>query len=126
MVGVKRDCRQLITLLTACAEKCDEYTQNLVSKHHCVKPAQEVVLVSKNMITICRDHIKECKDVDCGEVCKACIKACEKVVEKATACVDVCMGAGSDQDAKEVCTDCAKACRDCMKACDDCMSKACS
>ena len=126
MTGVKADCRHLIPLLTACAEKCEEFVRGLVPKHHCVKPAQEVIQAAKNMIVVCRDHMKDCGNADCRTVCQETVRACEKAIEKSTACVDVCMGAGSDEDAKEVCADCAKACRDCIKACNNCIEKACA
>jgi hypothetical protein len=126
MAGVKVDCKNLVPLLAACAQKCNEYVRDIVPKDHCIKPAQEVVKASKNMITVCRNHIKECKDSACIAVCKSLVSACEKAVEKSTACVDVCMGAGTDKDAQEVCQTCAQACRDCIKFCNDCLAKACS
>ncbi|MFA5998731.1 MAG: hypothetical protein WC747_01785 [Candidatus Babeliales bacterium] len=126
MIEVKADCRHLIPLLTECAEKCDEYVRDLVPKHHCIKPAQEVIQVAKNMVVVFKDHIKECTNTICSTACHATMRACEKAIEKSTACVDVCLGAGSDEDAKIVCADCAQACRDCMKSCDDCVEKACA
>jgi hypothetical protein len=102
------------------------YVRDIIPKSHCLKPAQEVIQVTKNLITILRQHLKECKNSVCLSVCQPAIKTCEKVVEKCTACVDACMGSGSDQDAKEVCQDCHQACKDCIKACNECLGKACS
>ena len=126
MASVKEVCKISIEKLKVCADKCDQHVKNLVPKNHCVQPAKDAIAASKQLIFACRGHLQSCKNPECKAVAIACIKSAEKVVEKATACIDACNGAGSDQDVIIVCKDCIEACKACIKNCEECAQKVCS
>lgn len=126
MSSVKDLCKSGVPVLTKSADMCDKYVRGTEPKHHCVKPAQDVVAMCKKTIAELRSHTTSCKNSGCVALCQSSIKASEKAVEKNTACIDACMGAGSDNDCKIVCKDCADACRACIKAYQDCAQNACS
>jgi len=113
---IKQLCHLAIPKLTRSAEMCEQYVKGGVPKEACIQPAKDVKEVLMPIIAACHEHLKVCTDSKCIAACQSSLKTAEKAVEKNTACFDACGGAGSDDDCKIVCQDCAQACRACIKS----------